>query len=123
MNKYEKFFWRAYRKRGNANWLDCAIAPMVVDLEEMTGEEAEFCGPAGLRSEVLISIGSGEAKRWLTVTPDFDDQHQLHLFYDTGERTANHAPGTLGDMHGFNNVSKPLPEGLDEILKLFRTEK
>lgn len=122
MNKYEKCFGVVHKKFGNASWLKCAIAPMTVDLEETTGEEADFCGPAGLRAEVLISIGSGKARRWLTVTPEFDVQHQLHLYYDTGEKVEKHAPGTLADMNGFNNVCKPLPETLDEILRLFKPE-
>lgn len=122
MNKYEKSFGIIYKRFGNANWFECAIAPMLVDLEDATGEEVEFCGPAGLRTEILISVGAGEKKRWLTVMPGFDDQHQLQLFYDTGEKTEKHAPGTVADMNGFNNVSKPLPETLDEILKLFRVE-
>ena len=120
MNKYERIFRVAKAKRGHANWLDAAVAPFIVDLEDATGEEVEAGGPYGLRAEVRISIGSAANRRYLTVTPAFDDDGNLQLYFDTGEKRAKHGAGTLGDLHGFNNIDAPLPDSISEILSKFK---
>lgn len=115
MNKYEKIYCKAYEKRGSASWLDSAVAALAVDLEEATGENTEISGPFGLRAEVWIDVG----ENFIRITPEFPD-NQLKLYYDTGEVGDTYQPGTLGDFNGMNNVRAPLPDTLEEILKLLR---
>lgn len=115
MNKYEKIYCKAYEKRGHASWLDSAIASLAVDLEEATGKQAEISGPFGIRAEVWISVGDN----FIRLTPEFPDG-QLKLYYDTGEMENTYQPGTLGDFNGMNNVREPVPDTLEEIVKLLR---
>lgn len=115
MNKYEKIYAIAHKKRGKASWLDGAIAALAIDLEEATGKPAEISGPYGLRAEVYIYVGDD----FIRLTPEFPEDG-LKLYYDTGKTTNDYQPGTLGDWNGMNNVRAELPDTLEEIIKLLR---
>ncbi len=115
MNKYEKIYIKAAEKTGHASWLDTAIASLAVDLEEATGKPVEISGPYGLRAEVWVKVGGD----FIRLTPEFPDGG-FKLYYDTGEATNTYQPGTLGYFNGMNNVSVPLPDTLEEIIKLLR---
>lgn len=117
MNKYERIYLKAAEKKGRAHWLDAAIAPLAVDLEERTGEPVEISGPFGLRAEVYIKVGE---KRFINVTPEFPDGG-FRLYYDTGRMSGDYQPGTLGDFNGMNNIREPLPDTLDEIIGCLRS--
>lgn len=119
MNKYEKIYLKAYEKRGTAHWLDGAVAALAVDLEEVTGKHVEISGPFGLRAEVLLYVGDD----FIRLTPAFPEAEGFKLYYDTGETTNAYQPGMLGDWNGMNNVSAPLPDTLDEIIKLLRPKR
>lgn len=116
MNKYEKIYLKAYEKRGRANWLDSAVSSLAVDLEEATGKPVTISGPLGLRAEVYIDVGDD----FIRLTPAFPEDEGFRLYYDTGETTNTYQMGTLGDWNGMNNVSAPLPDTLEEIIKLLR---
>ncbi len=118
MNKYEKIYIKAAKKSGHASWLDTAITPLAVDLEEATGKPVEISGPFGLRAEVWVKVGED----FIRLTPEFPEGG-FKLYYDTGETTSTFQPGTLGDFNGMNNVSAPLPDTLEEIIKLLRPLK
>lgn len=122
MNKYERSYNLAAKTR-YTSWLDAAVAPLVVDLQDLTGEDVRYSGPFGLRAEVMICIGAEDNRRYLTVTPCFDGDGMLTLHYDTGEKSGRYAPGTCGDWNGFNNVTRPLPDTIEEILALFQGEE
>lgn len=114
MNKYERSYELANRK-SSASWYDTAIAPLAADLEAATGKPAKISGPFGLRAEVYIDVGGD----FIRITPEFPDDG-LKLYYDTGAMTQTYQPLTLGDCNGMNNVRAPLPDTLEEIVKLLR---
>lgn len=86
-SKYERICRLANEKTGHAGWMETAIFPLAVDLEELTGQPVSVSGPFGLRAEVYIKLGESI----LTVTPGFRDG-RLELYYDTGERQADTSP-------------------------------
>lgn len=112
MNRYEKIYRKANEKR-HASWVDTAVALLASDIEEATGEPAQVSGPFGLRAEVYIST----KRKSICITPEFPDGGGLKLFYDSGELTDHFGAGTLGDFNGLNNIRKPLPETIEEIIK------
>lgn len=90
-NKYEKIYRLANKKTGRAKWMEAAVFPLAVDLEEFTGQPVGVSGPYGLRVEVHIRLG----EKVITITPEFPDD-RLELYYDTGEITDKYAPDTRG---------------------------
>lgn len=112
MNKYEKIYLKATKRGGGsaASWPDSSVAALAVDLEEHTGKPVEVSGPFGLRAEIVIKAGD----ICTIITPSFENG-SFKLYYDTGERTGQYQPNTLGDWNGFNNVQAPLPDTFEEI--------
>lgn len=117
MNKYEKIYNRAVSSNKSTSWVSTAITALAVDLEDCIGKPVEVSGPYGLRLEVVIQIEN----TYLTITPTFDDDG-LHLNYDTGERIQRFCSGSIGEMNGFNNVTAPLPDTLEEIVGLIKNK-
>ena len=117
MNKYERIYKKASSRANgsNASWLDAAIAPLALDIEERTGEETTIGGPLGLRAEVYIETKS----RVIIITPNFEDG-EFKLYYDTGDKKGLFKPNTLGGINGFDNVHERLPEKLDEIIEVMQ---
>lgn len=113
-NKYEKIYRLANKKTGRSKWMDAAIFPLAVDLEELTGQPVSVSGPFGLRAEVYIKLGEST----LIITPGFKD-NQLELYYDTGRTTGRYEPLTCGDFNGLNNEQARLPGKLEDVAALF----
>ena len=127
MNKYESIYNEAVKKNKRARWYDTAIMALATDLQQATGLTAKASGPFGLRAECPIYLneggGTGERKV-IYITPNFESSPagtRLTLYYDTGETTKTYAPGTMGDLNGFNNLSERLPDTLEDILPLLRS--
>lgn len=114
MNKYEEIYKRA-AKRGDTHWRDSAIAALAFDLEAATGWPVTVGGPFGLRAEVMIEVG----KSYLLITPEFPDGN-LRLFYDTGKAINDYPAESLGYWNNMHHVREPLPDSVDEILKLLQ---
>lgn len=117
-SKYERIYRLANEKTGHAGWMETAIFPLAVDIEELTGQPVSVSGPFGLRAEVYIKLGESI----LTVTPGFRDG-RLELYYDTGRTIGRYEPLTLGDFNGFNNEQARLPERLEDVAALFHKEE
>ena len=113
-NKYEKIYRLANEKTGRAKWMETAVFPLAVDLEEFTGQPVSVSGPYGLRAAVYIGLG----EKAITITPEFPDD-RLELYYDTREITGEYAPDTIGDFNGFNNKQARLPQKIEGIAVLF----
>lgn len=114
MNKYEEIYQRA-AKHGNTHWRDSAIAALASDLEEATGKPVIVGGPYGLRAEVMIEVG----KSYLLITPEFPDGN-LRLYYDTWETTNDYPKESLGSWNNIHHVRAPLPDSMEDIVKLLR---
>lgn len=119
MNKYEAAYKKANQGGRHVSWYDTAIVLLANDLSEATGLKYNISGPFGLRAEVYISLGPEEKEKFIVVTPEFPDSG-LKLYYDTGVMTKDYQPNTLGDYNGMNNVREPLPDTLEEIVKVLR---
>lgn len=47
-------------------------------------------------------------------------ENGMEIHYATGEETNEFAKGSIGYYNGFNRIRKPLPDNLDEIIKVLR---
>ena len=47
----------------------------------------------------------------------------VHLRYDTCERNNKYQHGSIGELNGFNKIEAPLPESVEEIVKLIKSRK
>ena len=117
MNKYEKIYNREVSRNKSTSWVSTAISALTVDLEDCMGQPVKVSGPYGLRLEVVIQIEN----TYLIITPTFN-KDGLHLNYDTGECEQRFCPGSIGEMNGFNNVTAPLPDTLEEIVDLIKNK-
>lgn len=112
MNKYEEIYNKAKTK---VRWRDTAIAALAADIEKATGKPVRVSGPFGLRAEVVVEVGD----EYLLVTPEFDNGN-LKIFCDTGEVTNDYPPESLGSWNNMHHVRVPLPDSMDEILKMLQ---
>ncbi len=109
------------------SWMSDILWPLADELARRTGKKASLCGPVGIGSKVIIILSDQEndpgyyrkEHMRLTVEPDFSDD-RFALRYETGAVNDRYAPGTLGQAHGLNNTTAPLPDSVEEILGLFR---
>ena len=123
---------RAIRKlQDKGSWIDAVVKPLAREISVRLGPSTELpyhdwkiYGPFGLGNETTIyffcteehNIVKGETYS-LTLHPNFTDAG-LRLTYNTGEKNDNYAPGSIGWLNGFNNVEAPLPDSIEEIMKL-----
>ena len=63
------------------------------------------------------------AAKTLVVRPLFFEENGLSFVYETGETTSECPPGSLGEAHGMNLVTAPLPDSLEEILAVMKTPR
>ena len=106
--------------------------------EKMNLKFYEFYGPFGLNQETSIYFSNYSTKKTKSnkigicapIAICEVDTYSLDLVrnddtvdYWTGEQTNEFAKGTLGYYNGFNKVREPLPDSLDEIVKLLRYSK
>lgn len=71
----------------------------------------------GLRASVAISAedDNGELKGFVTLTI-----HNGVVIYDTGKKSFNYPKGSIGDMNGFGNETKELPDNIEEIWDIMK---
>ncbi len=102
----------------------------------------KILGPFGLRAETSIWFKkNGSTAKYcdyslsLTVHHEFHDNHEykkrycsaamksVQLRYDTYARDNSYARGSIGELNGFNKIEAPLPESIDDIVKLIKANK
>ena len=105
-------------------------------------ESYEILGPFGLRAETSIWFKKKDSTAkycdyslTLTVHNEWDKDNyykgqfcmstmkSVHLRYDTYERDNSYAHGSIGELNGFNKIEAPLPESINEIIKLIKSRK
>lgn len=91
------------------------VFTVAANLTRLLGTPITVSGPRGLRAEMRLCLTRGKDKTYAVVSPAFDENGQLFLAYDTGEKENRYSPGSLGALNGCNNVQKPLPEDIREI--------
>ena len=105
-------------------------------------ESYEILSPFGLRAETSIWFKKKDSTAkycdyslTLTVHNEWEtDNHykgqycmntmkSVHLRYDTYERDNSYERGSIGELNGFNKIEAPLPESIDEIVKIIKSRK
>lgn len=114
------------RRMDTVSWIDGVIKPLAAALAETTGLYWKVTGPCGICCRVHIDLCEDpdkpilfQSRKEIVLQPDFTDEG-LAILYETGETTDRFAKDTVGALNGMNNVTKPLPNSVDEILKLMR---
>lgn len=113
------------RLNDNGGWMNLMVKPLASAISErLGGIPWEIYGPFGLSAETTIYLfPSGgddichDETYSITVYPSHCTE-EFTLDYDTGARTNTYAPGTVGALNGFNKVKAPLPDEIDNVLKL-----
>ena len=105
-------------------------------------ESYEILGPFGLRAEPSIWFKKKDSTAKycdysLSVTEncEFHDNHyykgdyctppmkSVQLHYDTYERDNSYQHGSIGELNGFNKIEAPLPESIEELVKIIKSRK
>lgn len=109
------------------DWVRDVMHPLAQEIAMKLNQFYDVKGPFGIRAEVSIYIIEDpdmsiiDQGQWsITITPHFNNDGDMEFYYDTGEVKEDFAPGTVGSMNGMNNVEAPLPENIDEIIKLLK---
>ena len=105
-------------------------------------ESYEILGPFGLRAETSIWFKKKDSPAKycdyslsLTVHNEWETNNyykgkycmgamkNVHLCYDTFKRDNSYERGSIGELNGFNKIEAPLPESIDEIVKIIKSRK
>lgn len=111
-------------KLPESSWIDGIVKPLAERLSEMVNMPYEIYGPFGLSCETSLYFRKDMSKSIcnqptmsITLVP-----HDLKyaISYKTGEKTQKYAPNTIGDINGFNDITKPLPDNYEEIVAIVK---
>ena len=98
------------------------------ELEVKTGKKCKVIGPFGLCSRCYIDLLEPDDDypykkpiQTLEIEPDFHHEDIIRFLYCTGEEEEICPKGSVGAMSGMNRKTAPLPDDIDEVLKLFVT--
>lgn len=97
-----------------------------------TGYDYEILGPFGMRAESSLWIVDKTKDRrnalsqyiiWsISVCPHFNDDG-MYLTYDTGKKTGDYHPNSIGALNGFDNIEEMLPDTIEQVFELMKTLK
>ena len=88
-------------------------------LEKLTGYKATVYPPMGLRASIGIALNDGrELKGFITLTCT-----KNIIYYDTGKVKERYPQGSIGELNGFENETKPLPDSIDEIWEIIKEKQ
>lgn len=114
--------------RYGRGWVKGIVEPLAEELSKRTGLKYEIYGPFGLRCETSIFLREDMSKsiteqetRSIKLTPYTTKDGIESVKYDTGEEQGEYQIGSIGYMNGFNHVSAPIPDTIEEIEKLLVT--
>lgn len=116
-NKLEK------HKKKYLNWIDGIVIPLAKELSKRFNLSYEIYGPFGLCCETSIYLKEDKNKSiteqtTFSITVEPKDLSIGELVYRTGERTNKYPQGSIGELNGFDCITKPMPDTIDEIIKL-----
>lgn len=117
------------QKKGG--WFNCCLISLADEISKRLNMPYEIYGPFGLGAETSIyffadgekgDIVHKETYR-ITLHPSCKDgtgsyAERFYFTYNTGEKRNSYAPGTIGELNGFNNVEAPLPDDMDSIVEI-----
>ena len=102
------------------SWRDDVVVRLMKDLEEKTGLTGEIYGPYGLRAATSIYLREDMTKgicEQTTLSIELEERED-GTYYHTGKYSNQFASGTIGEINGMNHIMAPLPETIDEIVKV-----
>ncbi len=123
------------------NWMTTLLHPLAAALTPLLEcERYKIYGPFGLRASTSICFmkqGSDETGYILSLTmrTDYNEDalykdrycpattKSVQLFYDTFKRTKQYPEGSIGELNGFNNIEAPLPDDLQDIVKILKQQE
>ena len=122
------------RKQGG--WYQQCLVPLAKRLSKVLAMPHKIYGPFGLGATTTIYFfpqkNGGDIVHdenySITLHPatrNYNDwrlhfDETFYFTYDTGEKKEEYAPGTIGEMNGFNNVEAELPDDLDAIVEIVK---
>lgn len=112
------------------SWIQDLFIPLAKELKERLGLKAyDIYGPFGIECETSMYLSDyGKDKDIeitkvntfsLTVRPHWEGNN-FSLTYRTGQTTNEYAKGTIGYLNGLNDIYAPLPNTIEEIIKLLK---
>ena len=132
------------KKKGElGGWHANLVIPLAEVLTPLLGcDTYEILGPFGLRAETSIWFKKkGSTAQYcdyslsVTIHHEFHDNQEykrryceppmknMYLQYDTYKRDPSYQRGSIGELNGFNKIEAPLPESIDEIVKIIKENK
>lgn len=107
------------------SWIDGIVIPLAKELSKKFNMDYEIFGPFGLCCETSIYLKEYKNKSitkqtTYSITLEPHSIETLEIVYRTGERTNKYPVGSIGELNGFDCITKPLPDTIDEIAKLMR---
>lgn len=125
-------------------WHANLVHPLAKVLTPLLGcDSYEILGPFGLRAETSIWFKKKDSTAkycdyslCLTVHHEYHQSNReyknhyceppmrtVFLQYDTYKRNTNYQRGSIGELNGFNKIEAPLPETIDELVKIIKENK
>lgn len=130
ISKYAERICKLEEKRSKLikksfSWIDGIVIPLAEELSKKFNMDYEIFGPFGLCCETSIYLKeyknmSITKQTTYSITLEPQNLEKLELVYRTGERTNKYPAGSIGELNGFDCITKPLPETIEEIAKLLR---
>lgn len=135
---------RLEKKKSNlGGWISNVLIPLAdVLLPLLDCETYEILGPFGLRGETSVWFKKANSTEKycdyslnVTVHNEFEEytpykgqycssvMKSVCLYYDTYERDNSYQRGSIGELNGFNKIEAPLPDSIDEIVKIIKATK
>ena len=119
--RYEK----RIRKMDFPHWTDNLVRPVMREIERLTPdivwEERDRLPTFGIRCECPVFGKTAEGHTvGICFTPGSNIEEKL--WYDTGEVKARFSSGTIGEINGMNNVSKPV-DSIEELIAFVRQKE
>ena len=92
-------------------------------IAEKTGTNVEVLGPAGLACRYFLSFTDKVTDRQLyglSLQVHVEPGGKFTVAYETGRIVNRYQAGTTGYVNGLNNVTEPLPDTLEETIKILK---
>lgn len=110
------------------------VIPLAKELKARMGLKAyEIYGPFGICGETTIYLSNNgidddipitRVETWsITLEWNYNEDGTINLLYQTPEKTNKYGPNTIGALNGLNDVYAPLPDTIEEVIKLLRNNK
>ena len=138
--RLKKQIERMENKQYSNSWVKCLLEPLAELLMPLLEcDKYRILGPFGLRSETsLWFIKPNSTEKYcdyslsFTVRCEYNDDSiykglycspsmkNVRLFYNTGRRTNIYPQGSIGELNGFDVIEEPLPDDIEEIIKIIK---